>query len=238
MREESIRMMKKLIKIILLIAVELLFLKCVLDLAGFQKLITEGPIYDKMIYLLYMKDYHWWYNLPIDIVEYRGISRDSDLVEIKTDEMEIRTVKTWTTLSLSEKIKMDEMEIRTGTSLNKTIVIRYCANDMENLVYYIEMSKAGIEDRKMYFYYKENSYNVYPDTFGQEVAQLLENATGKNEAGIHEYMEQCDTNIGKFVEYLCHSERNNLLVQISIYIVLMAAVFMGIIHIVRKKENV
>lgn len=111
---------KKCVKILLLIVMEALFLKCVQDLTGYQKIVTEGELHDKIIYLLYMKDDNWWQWLPMD-VHYnctKTLELDSALysIEVKTDEMEICTVGN------------DSPE-------NKMLLIRWCVKDMDSLTY-------------------------------------------------------------------------------------------------------
>lgn len=111
-----------------LISLEIIIYTFVQELTNYCKTVTEGTLYEKIIYLLYYKNDNWWNRLPID-VEYKYINRDIDLIEVKTDEMTIHT--------LSDPPGVFRTE-------NKIIAIEWRTENMEDMVYCADMNKSGI----------------------------------------------------------------------------------------------
>lgn len=206
--------MKKWIKIILFIGLEITIFIYAKDLISYHNTVTKGTFYEKIIYLLYCKNDNWWNRLPMDL-EYRYINRDLDLREVKTDEMMIHT--------LSDPPGVYRTE-------DKIIAIEWRTEDMGDMVYRTEMNKSGIGKRYLLIYSQEDFPQIlYTDSFDYEKMQILESYAGEKEAEIRQYMGKCDINLKEFVENLCRREKFNLLIQIAIYTGIAAAGIMGMI---------
>ena len=108
---------------------------------------------------------------------------------------------------------------------------------MEGLFFLLKTFNSQGEKYLLIYSQGDSPKIVYADSFDYEKVQMLESTTGKKEAEIRQYIGKCDLSLKEFVEKLCSREKSNLLIQISFYVSMAVAGFVGMFHIAKGKAG-